>query len=197
MHDPMTQVYSNRLFTIWHKDPCNDRTDDSCGWFMRSRHGDKKVLEKIVSQFRYHWDTMFVSEDSGKVYLTGLFSPAGEPHLSVIGITLNLFWYAAFEYFGKSHKKANKYLQKHLFDIMFFAENPVDSLFNSITLKFGDEDRESRIKDMANIIYGYLLRSSRPWYKHPRFHLHHWRIQLNYRFQFQKSISAKANVGKG
>ena len=37
--------YFEPFITIWHKDPEKDGTDDSCGWFMRSRHGDKKILE--------------------------------------------------------------------------------------------------------------------------------------------------------
>lgn len=204
MHDPMTVAFEiyypwhkrfwqtdrqylkekNTKFhtpfiTIWHNDPEKDGTDDSCGWFMRSRHGDKKLLEKIVKRFEFDWDRTFTSNSSGIQYACGLFFLNGMPHLSVVGIVLNLFFQAAMEIFG-SREKAVKYIQSNLFEILFFAENPVDSIVNSITLKFGnDERREDRIKNMASIIYGYILRDIRPWYKHPRWHVWHWSFQIH------------------
>ena len=62
MHDPWTLAhkikspfknksgYRNSLISIWHVDPETDGTDNSCGWFMRARHGDDKVLEEIKSE---------------------------------------------------------------------------------------------------------------------------------------------------
>ncbi len=63
MHDPLTQAfqikypwkkwggkgksdwernYREAFITIWHKDPEKGGSDDSCGWFKRSHHGDKR-----------------------------------------------------------------------------------------------------------------------------------------------------------
>lgn len=217
MHDPMTQIcsfpsydFQQRLekskwfpnwlipptiFTLWHNDPCKGPGgDDSCGWFMRAYHGDQKTLEKIVKNFEYDFDGVFKSESSGsgQTYFRGLFKPNGDPHFSVQGIVLNLFYIAAIEHFkvdGRSNwYTARKWMRKNLFDILIFAENPTDSLFDGITRKFqkgcGEEyteqARRERIRSLASCIYGWIIRETRPWYKHPRWHIHHWSVQIHH-----------------
>jgi len=190
--------YRNSFITIWHVDPERDGTDDSCGWFIRKRHLDQKMLEKITKDFEMEWDRTFCSStcDDGyepepdekpdhTVYSCGWFHPNGDPHLSVIGITINMFWRAAYNCLG--YKKANKYMSNNLWNIVHFAENNVDSLHDSITRKFekGNNEeqtkykRDERISSMASIIYAYIMRDVLPWYKHPRWHIHHWNIQIH------------------
>lgn len=175
---------------IWHHDPEKDGSDDSCGWFMRARHGDKETLERIVKRFTYEWDNTFTPEGTNKVYYSGLFKPDGDPVMSVLGITLNLFHIAANEHFQSDGqtmwKKSRRFLKKNLLEIMLFAENPVDSLHDGITRKFEkgcDEKhtparREERIRSMAGCIYSWILRKERPWYRHPRWHIWHWEVKL-------------------
>ena len=194
------------LFTLWHVDPNIRGNDDSCGWFKRARHGDKAVLEKIVKAFEYDWDRVFKpsrqdhDEEDGplkeRVYYCGYFYPIGggngAPHLSVHAIVLNLFLVAANEHFkvdGRTNwKKSRRWMQKNLFDILLFAENPFDSLHDSITRKFQigcDEpytkrERDERIRNIASTIYGWILRADQPWYRHPRWHINHWRFQFRW-----------------
>jgi len=181
--------YRETFITIWHNDPETDGSDDSCGWFMRSRHGDKLVLERIIKRFESDWDRVFIGDEGkGKHYYCGFFYPenagAGMPNMSVTAIVLNLFFLAAIEHFkedGRTNwKKGKRFMRKHLFDIMLFAENPTDSLRNEIVRKWGtDSRREDRIRNVAQIVYGWILRKTRPWYKHPRFHVHHLSIQCH------------------
>lgn len=224
MHDPQTVAweikspfkrpnslfpkgYRNTIVTIWHVDPEKDGTDDSCGWFMRERHGDPKMLERIEKAFESDWDRTWTykpSEDCDaedgqveKTYSCGLFHPNGKPHMSVQGIVIQLFFQAAGQYFdktgnGRNWDKSRRWMQDNLFEIMQFAENPVDSLHDCITMKFGDEaeadsssdfqrarKRKQRIHAMAATIYGWILRKEQRWWKHPRWHIHHWRIQIH------------------
>lgn len=189
------------LATIWHCDPERDGTDDSCGWFKRARHGDKEVLEKIVKHFEYDWDRVFQPSaqdhdpDDGefvpRVYYCGLFKPSGDPNLSVSAIVLNLFFIAAIQHFksdGRTNwKRAKKFLRTNLLDILLFAENPSDSMFDSITRKFekgcgeeyGTRAREERIRNTAATIYAWILRAEQPWYRHARWHVHHWKIDVH------------------
>lgn len=205
MHDPLTVAFEVKspirrrtgfgayrapLITVWHKDPCRDGTDDSCGWFARARHGDKAVLEKIVERFESDWDRIFKG-DSGRTYYCGWFKPNGDPHFSPVGITVGLFRIAAALVFGNGKQfnwsKADRFVRNHLADIIWFAENPTDSLHDAITRKFEigcgeeytDARRKERIKSMASCIYGWILRAERPWYRHPRWHFWHWRFQVH------------------
>lgn len=194
-HDP--------FITIWHHDPEVRGNDDSCGWFMRAWHGDKAVLAKIEKRFDWDWDRTFTSDSSGKTYFCGYFYPeyegAASNHLSVLSIGLNLFFLAALEHFGGSRKKAIRFVQQNLFEIMLFTENPFDSLSDSITQKFGhDTKREDRIHNLAACIYGWILRETRPWYKHPRWHVWHWRLQIHPWQTFKRCFLERCcKCGKG
>jgi hypothetical protein len=189
MHDPMTvafeirypwrayrnaksefeRTYRHPFITIWHNDPQRDGSDDSCGWFKRARHGDKSTLEKIKKAFASDWDGEYL----------GWFEVEGKPRFSVSAITLGLFHRAAYIHFGKNHRAAKKFLRERLYDILFFAENPVDSFHPAITLKYGPRKREERIAEAASIVYGCILRWTQPWYRHARWHVWHWRFQVH------------------
>jgi hypothetical protein len=205
--------YREAWCTIWHEDPETDGTDDSCGWFIRPRHADKEILEKIVKRFEFDWDTEFGKKDGSNGDFgfdppnpVGLFFKDGQPRLSVQGVTIQLFWMAAFETFNHNRDKAERYMRKHLFDILMFAENPVDSLRDSITRKYEvrcnepytAREREERIRSMAGCVYTYILRDIRPWWKHPRWHVHHWRIQIRPLQSFKRwAFSKCCKCGKG
>lgn len=214
MHDPMTMAFEIKypwrdghgtyrapFITIWHVDPEKDGTDDSCGWFMRARHCDDAVLGRIVKRFEFEWDRIFDPNESDSdddeyrgskpVYFCGLFKPDGDPNMSVHGIVLNLFFIAAGEHFeSNGHtnwKRARKWMNDNLFDILLFAENPTDSLCDDINRKFAKGCNESytkrvrdeRIRQMACSIYSWICRHERPWWRHPKWHWWHWRIQVH------------------
>lgn len=193
MHDPMTvahEIYLGRkkkkngrygspLITIWHVDPEKDGTDDSCGWFMRARHGDKDMRERIKKALDFEFDRVFVS-DSGTTYHLGHFHPnTGRPNFSVHGIVLNMFTIAAWNFFNYNRRKHDRFMRKYLYDILQLAENTTDSMRDSIKGTFrGSEkwDREEALNGYTGTVYSWILRHTRPWYKHPRWHIHHWKI---------------------
>lgn len=192
--------YWPTLVTIWHVDPERDGSDDSCGWFPRARHGDPAVLVAIQDEFAFHWDA-----DWG-----GWFTSAGLPRLSPLGITLGMFFQAArivCRGRGDEHgwRRGRRFMRRHLFDILSFAENTTDSLHPFVTRRFDmpltstgpDPQREARIEEAAAIVYGCILRWRRPWYRHPRWHLHHWKIQIHPLQHFKRwAFSRCAGCGK-
>lgn len=156
--------HRDSILTIWHVDPEKDGTDDSCGWFKRARHGDKQILEQIRKDFAFEFQYWF--------------NEGGYPQFSVIAIALEMYGKALWVVFKGSRRKTKRFMKKHLYEIIRFAENPTDSLHPSITSKYGIEKKEERVREFASIIYGDILRRLRPWYRHPRWHIHHWRIQF-------------------
>lgn len=187
MHDPMTVAfeikwpiwktqsfrngqtwrYFRPLLTIWHVDPERDGTDDSCGWFIRARHVNQEKLKRLASEFDFDWDKSY----------GGWFRESGEPYLSPIGITLNMFWKAAWVHFGQNRDRANRFMRKNLLEILMFAENPTDSLHDTINGKYGFDKRSERIEQFTSIVYSWVCRADRPWWKHPRWHFWHWQFQ--------------------
>lgn len=194
MHDPHTLAHEInipwfkgkkiRIASIWHIDPEKDGTDDSCGWFMRARHGDPKMREKIEKAIAFGFDRTFTSESSNHTYNVGLFAPDGTPAMSVHAIVLNMFYTAIHAYFNSDWKKSKKWMQENLFEILNFAENPVDSMRDDITgfyrIPCGEPwKRDEKIKSFTSTIYGWILRKERKWYQHPRWHIKHWEIQFH------------------
>lgn len=204
MHDPMTVAFDlprpwprlaregieRRLYgrfywptwvTIWHVDPERDGTDDSCGWFLRARHGDKAVLARIRQSFNSEW-----GEKPEMIHYHYWFSPEGAPNMDTSSIVLDMFLRAAQQvYSGRRFDKhgwrgARRFCRRHLFEIQRFAGNSTDSMHTIIQQSYGrSERRDERIARAAAIVYGCILDWSRPWYRHPRWHVWHWRVQVH------------------
>jgi hypothetical protein len=162
------------IITIWHVDPCKDGTDDSCGWFLRGRHIDKNKLAKVRSDFDFNIKHNY------------WFNKSGYPQFSTIGIVVSMFRSAAWIHFDKNKRKFDKFMQKNLHKIIHFAENPVDSLHDAITNKY-NESKEGRYNPLAGIVYSWICRNTRPWYKNPKWHVHHWKIQFVFLRKFKKN----------
>jgi hypothetical protein len=185
--------YRMPLIAIWHKDPCKDGTDDSCGWFIRERHFDKSLVDKTAKEFETEWDNTHKGEN-GYMYSVGWFNPQGQHLVSVRGIILNMYIYAAKiclnpnDKYGPSKmwKKAFKFVKDNYVQIMYFAENNRDSLRDTITRKFEigcnveytPEKRKEMIRECASIVCSDIIRTSRKWYQHPKWHIHHWSIRF-------------------
>ena len=119
--------------------------------------------------------------------------------MSSIGITVDMFRMATWEYFKHNRKKQKAWMKKHLYELISFAENPVDSLNNSIQGTFrigtGEEwNREDALNEYTSTIYGYILRSEQKWYQHPRWHVHHWNFQFHPWQQLKRRYWDKCSV---
>jgi hypothetical protein len=177
--------YRDAFISIWHKDPEKDGTDDSCGWFIRPRHCNQETIEKIVKALDFEFTRVCEGPEFGdRKYYVGLFMPDGTPNFSPHSIVLNMFFKAIHIHYDHNWEKANKWMQKHLFEILHFAENPVDSLRDSIIGTYRIQwkepwKRDEQLRNYVTTIYSWIMREERPWYKHPRWHIHHWSIQIH------------------
>lgn len=204
MHDPMTvawdikrpwprltregferktwgRFYWPTWITIWHVDPERDGSDDSCGWFPRARHGDQVILKQIQRAFTSEW---------GGEGHHGWFDSHDRPNMDTSSIVLDMFLRAAQQvYMGRLFDRhgwrgARRFCRRHLLEILRFAGNGTDSWHTFIRSSYGIDRRrpqwrEERIEEAAAIVYGFILRQSRPWYRHPRWHVWHWSIQVH------------------
>lgn len=180
MHDPKSVAheiklpfknkhgYRKSLVTIWHVDPETDGTDDSCGWFGRSRHLSKPLRDKVHKEFLFHYQHNY------------WFDTCGNPVFTVPGTVLNMFRSAAHIYFNSNHDKVDKWMNKHLAELLLFSENYMDSLHPTITRKYGGAIDETFMRQIADTVLCYIVRRERKWYNHPRWHINHWEIQIHW-----------------
>jgi len=194
MHDPMTVAHEiGKWVTIWHVDPEKDGSDDSCGWFIRSRHLDQAVLKKIADRFEWEWT-------HGVPY--GWFAENGEPNYSVQAIVIGMFHLATGEMFGHWTKRQQRFLQTNLWRILHFAENNCDSAYGSIMRPYGidnsNSDPKDRARNAAAMIASWIARADRPWWKHPRWHIRHWKIQVHCILALKRWLFSRCEkCGKG
>lgn len=171
----------DHMLTVWHMDPELHGDEDSCGWFKRAKHGNQEVRARIRSEFSFKWDGDSGWFEKEEPPFSGIAS-SGQPKFSVSAICLDMIRTAAYYHFG-SHRRASKFMKKHLYEILWFAENPIDSMHSSITMKYGFEKRDERIDSAVAVVYGWVLRAELPWYRHARWHFWHWKLQFHF---FQK-----------
>lgn len=165
--------YRKTLITIWHVDPETDGTDDSCGWFMRPRHGDQRKLEAIQKEFDYYFRNNLWFDDS----------TTRQPKMSTLAIALEIYHHATWVYFDKNRRRQSRFMRKHLVDILHFAENPIDSLNVIIenTYDAKGTERVNELLGLASTVFADICRKERPWWKHPRWHFWHWKISFHFK----------------
>lgn len=163
--------YWPTLITIWHIDPECDGTDDSCGWSRPKL--TKAQLSDLTFFAGCEARSPWYLRDRGKqpnnaaeaeVKLRGAFL--------FVGQRLN-----ADVRFDEASEWASQLLH-----------NPIDNLQGSLChlpgwhTNFQDDDEDQR-RDAAlslfTCIAKFILRERRPWYRHPRWHLQHWRLQVH------------------
>lgn len=187
------RFYWPHFITIWHVDPERDGTDDSCGWFACARHGDRAVLAEIVREFKFH-----------ATWAGGWFDKHdGMPVRSNHAIALDMFYVAARIVFrGRFDRHgwrgASRFMRRHLFDILQLAESPSDGLKESFEQHYGPSPLDERLENFAGIVYGWILRAERPWYRHPKWHIWHWQLQIYPLQHFKRwAFSRCARCGRG
>lgn len=177
MYDPLTVAheirwpwknkhgYRSSILTIWHKDPEKDGTDDSCGYSRpKLTKADREYVQTVAKeQFRQ----MYARKEAlreGKEYAYLCYNQ------DIYGA---IYW--LWRHFGKG--KVVWQYGKHLSNrelqyVYLLATNPVDNFqsYKNNTLE--------EFETFVSLVYKAYKTFKRPWHKHPRWHIHHWRIQF-------------------
>ncbi len=203
MHDPCTQAfvipwryrwstlgskpwrYWEPLITIWHKDPERGGSDDSCGW---SRPKLNEVQRDIVrtlagDEARNPWfASLSAKENTNPVecenYIRGAI----------------LMVSRCFE--NRKCIRRPVTLEEATKWAVILTHNSVDNFRNSLCFLSGyhsnwyhgetpnteKEDeywREENARSFFNAIGAFILRERRFWFQHPKWHIHHWELQIH------------------
>lgn len=177
--------YRDSIITIWHVDPEKNslgcRGDDSCGWFSPSY--TKIQLEEIVKLAQRQYQELFPK------------TVAYAEKKDFAYITYNQDCYGAIYWSWRALKAMNKkgwqygkpLTLKELDEIYKLSTNPVDNF----QWHFRGEISADKFQDFFLLIWRCFRKFYRPWYRHPRWHIRHWRIQFRpwqafYRRYFEK-----------
>lgn len=168
MHDPMTVAfeikrpwadppagkvkyrYRPALVTIWHVDPERDGTDDSCGWSFPKP--PRALIEDIAK------DVRFLCRDTPGALMAQR------------AIEGSAAWWILWLQRASFHHKRRPLPPRLISRAMYGQSFPGnrDDLFRT-------EDTERAAWIIARAYFDLV----RPWWRHPRWHLHHWKINVH------------------
>lgn len=187
MHDAMTVAHEIHLgrrrkksgqyrcafITIWHVDPekgslgCRD--DDSCGWFSPPyTEEERSKVEKLAKDQYEQIFARQVAQDNDKSYASICHNQDGYGAV---------YWsWRALKAMGKRGWQYGKPLTLKEIDAIYqLATNPVDNIQSTVK----NIRNVNQFVDFFFTVWRAYRRFYRPWYQHPRWHIHHWRIQFH------------------
>lgn len=179
MHDPLTlafrcKILGCELFEVWHKDPCRGGGDDSCGWsYARPSYAVLKSLGgRAHREARTPWFLRRPGRKGpGAVETEALLRQAVSEVARMAKIPLTADECTLF-----AAEHAPSFADSFCFEAGWHTGAKVDTTA-------GRKDVALRLFIRIAV---ELLTERRPWWRHPRWHLHHWRISCWWLRRFLK-----------
>ena len=204
-------------FDVWHIDPerpdTGNRTDDSCGWFDRTPGDYADAVKYLVGDTTTMHEIKLVLGRMRRVptpFYEGISEPRdpdsapGYPRLSH-GDTLAVCLLIARELeLRRWWNGQNGKVGRHGAGVrgIFMRRRSVDGI--AFDLALNPLDNLSSVDEpelMVTRIAAALNRHFRPWWRHPRWHVHHWQINFdlvrNVRRMFEPCATCRRPLGFG
>lgn len=208
MKDGSVSKYRASFITIWHVDPekpgtCN-RRDDSCGWFDRGPGPYADAVAYVLKDKSFMHDVSLTLarkvrmpypfyEGISEEQLYGNRLVAGDALALCLMIATELelrrWWNGQKGKEGACRNWRLKAFTKHR-DVAGVATRLALCSFDNLSHV---ETPESAVR----LIAAALNRHFRPWYKHPRWHVWHWKFQIHPLQQFNRWAFVRCDHCKG
>lgn len=147
--------YVEPLVVIWHVDPEKDGRDDSCGFTYPPITAEEKEWLKKESKAE---QPFFFGEHAS------LFNA------SAVEVIFSIWSMIAWRKYRRGKLSAREI--QRVFELATWSAHNLQYLVENV--RAGEE---SIYFLFANVFRAYS-QLHRPWWKHPRWHIHHWRVQI-------------------
>ena len=161
------------VLRICHVDPETDGSDDSCGY--TSPRIPKADLERIRKEAEFEYG-FFFGKEFGQLQAASCYEV-------VHAVWAIIRW--------RFYRK--RVTPKDLIEISDLASNPTDNLRR---LVYSSKHDPAEFERLWICVFRCQARIHRPWYRKPKWHVHHWRFKFDlwadFRRKFRKKL-ARAN----
>jgi hypothetical protein len=172
--------YHASFITIWHVDPENpgrgNRTDDSCGWSRppttaEEREKIHKIGEEMFFDLFRQRDQIAKGDPEKYAYVC--YEPTAYDAVYWAWRRIKREDTKDIWQYGKS---GSGYLTPgELETIYHLSATPVDN----VRVTVGSIKTAEDCGDFFMTVYNCYRRYNRPWWRHPRWHFWHWRLQIH------------------
>lgn len=190
-----SSYYYESLIEIWHVDPERGGNDDSCDWFGTRglTDADKDWLRKEArSEHTFFFRGVLKYDEGSRGELTentrGERWEGGMMHASAFevlyGIASIILWRMPVNgrklceqaFAGWRMRRA---LSAALPEILSLVGHSSDNLHRLIAeARACTDEGELAMGELFIAVARNLRRAQRPWWRHPRWHVHHWSIRV-------------------
>lgn len=190
MHDPMTVAfqirsifsrpldpsrphlgrYRNSLVTIWHVDPEKNGSDDSCGWsFPRLTKKQREQMKALA--FHEARDPIYMQASMKRLPSAREAESLMRAAILMVARVLKvpMPWDRACIMAARLANEPGDNFRSGLCFLPGYHSN-----FTEDT----PDHREVAATSFFCSVASNILRDRRPWWKHPRYHFWHWKIQI-------------------
>ena len=166
--------YRESLFTIWHVDPEIGGGDDSCGYsYVRLTKKQVEVLRNVAWSEGH---TPHFLRDANKKW-TGTCAESESLSRGLYFLVCRVLNLKA------TYAQASEYASKatHIVDCCGFGgEWCFLPGYHTNSNKDTPEHRQDHFHSILCGVARNILTERRPWWKHPRYHFWHWKIQFHF-----------------
>lgn len=165
--------YRDTFITIWHVDPGGDGSDDSCGYsYVKLTKQQRGILHNAAwHEGRHpHFLCCAAKEFTGTVLeCESLYR--GLVFLVCRVLRLKITYEEAARYASEAThiKDCFRFGGAFCFLPGYHTNSKIDS----------EDDRQEHFTDILAGVARSILTQRRPWYRHPKWHFWHWKIQCH------------------
>lgn len=166
------------FITVWHKDPERDGSDDSCGWswpkLTKAQQSNLRFLGGCEARdpwFQAAAAKQIENPTDAETLMRAAFILVARQLRIKITTEEATIW--AIEMI---HSPADNVRSLLAFLPGYHSNSAIDN----------EESRTDEATRFFGMIAKHILRERRPWYRHPRWHINHWQVQIHPVMHFKR-----------